>query len=501
MKILSAEQIREADKYTIEHEPISSVDLMERASLTFAEKFKKCYSVEKPVVVIAGKGNNGGDGLAIARILSESGYKVSIYTFGSDSEGSDDFKENFRRLDNSIPVVRIQEDLSFSDLEPNTILLDAIFGTGLSLSVEGAYSKVIESMNNSSLEIVSVDIPSGLFCDELNKASDIIVRASRTFTFQLPKLTFFLPETENHLGVWEVLDIDLDNDFIQNSKTRYHLNDQKGLKPLYKKRSKYSHKGNFGKCLLIGGSYGKMGAMVLMSRACLKSGAGLITSHIPKCGYEILQSTVPEVMCSTSSSPNMLDDIPKNLNNYDVIGIGPGLGKSDETISVVKQLLRNYSEPIIFDADALNIIAHGNMLNFISPGSILTPHVKEFDRLFGKNVHSFERIKKAHEYSQERKVICVLKGAHTAIITPEKVYFNDSGNPGMATGGSGDVLTGIITGLLGQGYSPSDSARIGVFLHGASGDIAKQNEGEEFISASSIIDNLGKAILQTFSED
>ena len=411
MKILSAERTKKADEYTIKHEPITSIDLMERASLAFTDKFKRYYPKDIPVVVIAGKGNNGGDGLAIARMLIESNYRVRVYSFGSLQNGSIDFKKNYERLKDICSIIEIKDEKPALSFKPGTVIIDAIFGTGLIRAVEGKYAKLVQSMNDTNLETVSVDVPSGLFCDTLNGPKDVIVKSSKTFTFQLPKLSFLLPENDPYLGEWEVLGIGLSDTFIRQEDSNYFFTQPEDLIFSHRKRKKFEHKGSFGKCLLIGGSYGKMGAVVLASKSCLKSGSGLVTAHVPKCGYDIIQSAVPEVMCSTSSSFEVLNDLPGNLEEYDAIGIGPGLGTTKEVKKIMGQLLENYTKPMVFDADALNVIASNNLLHAIPSESILTPHVKEFDRLFGSSKTSLDRIQKGLSYAREKTVVCVLKGA------------------------------------------------------------------------------------------
>lgn len=489
MKILSARQTREVDAYTIKHEPIKSIDLMERASKAFVDWFIQQYDKQQSVLIIAGAGNNGGDALAIARQLHAKSFLVQVLLALPQSEGSADYQTNLRRLPSEIK--KISNVSNDSD-----IIIDGLFGSGLAREVEGELAQIIEKVNSTGNDIVSIDIASGLSCDNVAQGKSIII-PTYTISFQLPKLAFVLAENTSFVGQWVMVDIGLDQENIANQESQYNYLIPNKVKRLLKIRDRFSHKGSFGHALLIGGSYGKIGAAVLASKACLRSGAGLVTSLLPKCGYEIMQSAVPEVMCLTSGQ-NSLDLIKiDNINNYSVIGIGPGIGKNQGTLALLSNIIKNYSKPLVLDADALNLLAENpELIELLPEKSILTPHVGEFNRLVGGKGNSLQRLKMQQGFSKKHNLIIVLKGAQTSISDIDGcVWFNSTGNPGMATAGSGDVLTGIITSLLGQGYSPLQAAQMGVFIHGQAGDIAKTYLGESSIIASDLTERISKAFI------
>jgi len=500
IKILSALQIREVDAYTILHEPIASIDLMERAAAAFTEWFVSKFDESHRIYIVCGTGNNGGDGMAVGRMLFDSGYEVSACVAGPD-KGSEDFQINYEKLnrDITIPVVRDVKDLP--DFKYTDVIIDAVFGSGLTRQPAGIHAHIIKKMNDARAKRVSIDISSGLFCDTSSEGN-ISVKANYTVSFQLPKMAFFMPENDTSVGEWHVVDIGLDHEFINRQVTHYYLLTEHFLQPFLLSRNKHAHKGNFGKGLLITGSYGKMGASVLASGAFMRSGAGLLTVLAPKCGYDILQTSVPEAMVMASGK-EIIDDKMPSLADYDAIGIGPGIGTHEETVKAVKKMLQMNSRPLVIDADGLNILAENKkLLDMIPARSILTPHPKEFERLAGAALDDYSRIKKLRKFSKKMNCYVILKGAHTAIATPEEnVYFNPTGNPGMATGGSGDVLTGIITSLLAQHQSPFHAAILGVYLHGLAGDYAKDKVGEEGLIASDIIRNIPAALQHLHRND
>ena len=494
MKILSAEQIRNADKYTIEHEPIKSIDLMERASRAFVQWFESNFTRDRNLYIFCGTGNNGGDGMAVARILSFRKWNVQTITVRKSARKTQDFTINYLKLAEvrQIDNIEKKEDLKFEITEQD-IVIDAIFGSGLVREVKGIYAQVLQFINTSGATIVSIDVPSGLFIDKITPKNSVIT-ADHVLSFQLPKLGFLIPENSEFVKSWSVADIGLDQNFINSQDTIYEYIDHDIAGRIIKPRNKFAHKTNFGRIMLMSGSYGKMGACILCAKASMKSGAGLVTAHIPRCGYDIIQTAIPEVMTSTDFEKRYLTSIP-DLEPYDAIGIGPGIDQHIDTYEVIAQLLDNYRKPTVFDADAINIIAdEQSFMKLLPEGSILTPHPGEFKRLVGFWNDDFERLELQIAISKEFKVFIVLKGAHTSISTPDgRVFFNSTGNPGMATGGSGDVLTGIITGLLGQKYSPEHAAILGVYLHGLAADLAVADLGEESLIASDINDYLPKA--------
>lgn len=491
MKIFSSKQIKELDDFTIKNEPILSIDLMERAAEKCSKWIRKHISLDSKIIFFCGIGNNGGDGLAIARQLND--YNKEVYVFPDKNGYSEDFKINFERLEKKNITVNIIRNVdSINKLNQNDVIVDAIFGSGLNREPNGIYADVINKINKSACKIISIDIPSGLFSD--TSSSNNIIKADFTLTFQFPKLSFLFSENEQFIGSWKMLNIGLHKECIDNLGTSSYYISKNEIRNSLIKRKKFAHKGNFGHSLLIAGSYGKMGAAVLASKACLKSGVGLLTTHIPKVGYDIMQTAIPEAMISFSGSENEITTFPE-YENYSAIGIGPGIGVSRIIQNELKKFLQNCKLPLVLDADALNNLSENkSLLKLLPANSILTPHPKEFDRLTKEHISGYERFLTQKEFSKKFNVILILKGANTSISCPDgNCYFNSTGNSGMASAGSGDVLTGIILSLLSQGYSAVNAAKIGVYIHGLAGDIALSKESVESLIASNIIDNLGKA--------
>ncbi|HEY0655216.1 MAG TPA: NAD(P)H-hydrate dehydratase [Chryseosolibacter sp.] len=489
IKILSGQQIRNLDQYTIEHEPISSIDLMERASREFVNWFVQRFDATKKIGIVCGTGNNGGDGVAIARMLLDWGYPVKVWIVRGKVAETNDFKINLGRIKGKLEIFEITTEADQGLFSDRDVLVDAIFGSGLSRPAEGIYAQAIRCINKTNAVVVAVDVPSGLSID--GPSSGEIVEAEFTVTFQLPKLSFLMPESYRYTGDFKVVDIGLSKEKIKAEPSHYFQVVQKDCRRILRPRKKFDHKGTYGHALIIAGSYGKMGAAVLSTRAALRAGAGLVSAHVPGCGYNIIQSSVPEAMVSVDTADNHFSNV-EDLEKFSTIGIGPGLGKGNETVKGVKKIFERYQKPVVIDADALNIIAeHPEIRKIIPVGSILTPHPKEFERLVGPWSNDFERLEKLKRLSAETKSIIILKGAFTTIAEPDgNIYFNSTGNPGMATGGTGDVLTGVLTGLMAQFYSSVKAAILGTFLHGLAGDLAAVDKGKDSLIASDLIENL-----------
>ena len=496
-KIFETAKIKELDQYTIEHEPISSIDLVERAATAFTQEFCHNFSKQNRVVIFSGQGNNGADALAIASLLSEEGYQIETFLLNPVHHLSPECEINKQRLldEGKVRFVEVIDDFTPPTLTERDIVIDGLFGSGLNRPLSGGYAAVVDYINKSDAVVVSIDIPSGLFGED-NRLNipDCIIKADYTYTFEFPKLAFLMPENESFIGKWKALPIGIHPDIIEATKTYYKMIADVDFTGLLTPRSKFAHKGMFGHALLIAGSKGKMGAAVLAAKACLRSGVGLLTIHIPQRGEITLQSTVPEAMLSLDTDTDFVTISPE-VTRYEAIAVGPGLDTQLPSVIMLKELLESARKPFVLDADALNILASNpELIPLLPPASILTPHPKEFDRLFGTCECGYERIQKARIKAMELTVCIVLKGAYTTICTPEgNVYFNPTGNPGMATAGSGDVLTGIILSLLAQGYEPETSAVAGVYLHGLAGDLATASISEESVIASDIIQMLGKA--------
>lgn len=495
MQILSSQQIRDWDLFTITNEPVTSIDLMERAATGCVDWLEKHDYLNHSFVIFCGKGNNGGDGLAIARMLHAQHSMVTVYVLETGQQGTRDFEINLERLQNTkVKIIMIQGEEHFPSVPFNTIIIEALFGTGLSRPLEDIHAKIAEHINGLANEVIAIDMPGGLFADK-RSGNSAIIRATHTLSFQCYKLALLIPENEKYFGRVHILNVGLLPGYLNGVETIYEYIEESNITTIYKPRKAFSHKGSFGHALLLAGSYGKMGAAVLSAKACLRTGSGLLSCMVPGCGYTIMQISVPEAMVITDENEQSINSVNVDLLKYDAIGIGPGLGTARETQEAIRQLIKNLDKPVVIDADGLNIISLlNNMLSDIPHSSILTPHPKEFDRLFGNCADDFERLNLAINKAVELKLIIILKGHHTAIAMPSgRCYFNSTGNAGMATGGSGDVLTGILTSLLAQGYAAEQAATFGVYLHGLAGDFAALHKSEEALIASDITEHLHEA--------
>ncbi|MBN2681342.1 MAG: NAD(P)H-hydrate dehydratase [Bacteroidales bacterium] len=500
MKVFSSQLIREIDSFTIANEPISSINLMERAANQIFRWLNSHFSTKQCYIIFAGPGNNGGDGLALARMLAQSGNEVKTFLCHKNGRLTEDCETNKNILiNNNIGNLQhIDENSILPKIQTQEIVIDALFGSGLSKPLEGFYEKLVNHINKSKKKsIISIDIPSGLFGeDNSNNLSGEIIKADITLSLQFPKLSFFFAENRIFTGEWHILPIGLHKKAIEKTETPFFFQQKEEIKFINSPRKTFSHKGNFGHVLLIAGSIGKMGAAVLASKACLRVGCGLLTTHIPEKGHYIMQIAIPEAMVSIDYSTEYFSMVPE-LKPYSVIAIGPGISQKVKTKIAFADLLQKTKSPMVIDADAINLLAaNKELIKLIPKNSILTPHPGEFERLIGNFADGFSKLTAQINFSKKQKLIVVLKGAHTSISLPNgSCIFNSTGNPGMATAGSGDVLTGIIAGLLAQGFSPEQSAQAGVFLHGLAGDIAKNKIGEKSIIASDLIDFLPEAFV------
>ncbi len=495
MKILSAAQIKACDEHTINTIPILSIDLMERAANRATDWLINRYPKDTLFVVLCGSGNNGGDGLAITRLLHRQGYAVKAFVLPMGSELSRDCASNLNRLQRIAPAIveDLQPDTYITDIAPHIFIIDALLGTGLNRTADGWIGKFIRKINELPNEVISIDIPSGLPADSLPSSNDAVIEAAHTLTFQLHKRSFLHPEGGKLCGDIHILDIGLDEKFIRSVVSHYHTISKEDVLEYYRPRKPFTHKGTYGTAMLIGGSHGMMGAIALATKAASRAGAGKVYTMCPEVGYTIMQTLAPEAMCITKGQ-NHINNIA-GWEQATAIGIGCGIGTEDNTIAAFCSFIEAAKEPLVIDADALNIIArHPELLNKIPAGSILTPHPKEFERLFGPSKDSMQRVELARMQAMRYNLNIVLKDRYTAVISHEgECRYNLSGNAGLATAGSGDVLTGIITGLLAQGYTPTASAIMGVYLHGKAGEYASQQYSMESMVAGDIIDNLGKA--------
>ena len=505
MKILTAAQIRELDNYTIEHEPIASVDLMERAARALTAAIEEQWQRHVGVVVFAGPGNNGGDALAVARMLQDDGYQVESYLFNITGHLSADCAVNRQRLldKRGSKLTEVTQEFEAPKLEKGMLVVDGLFGSGINKPLAGGFASLVKYINASQAEVVSIDMPSGLMTeDNTCNVSANIIRATLTLTLQHHKLAFLFPESQQYVGRLKVLDIGLSQEGIERADAQYTMLEPRQLRPLLPTRNPFAHKGQMGHALLVAGSYGMAGAAILAARAAMRSGVGKLTVHTPRRNVPVLQVAVPEVVLDIDREETTFSEaIP--TEDFQAMGIGPGLGTSDQTgIALIAQLRRAQC-PVVADADALNIIASRRAwLQQLPKGIILTPHPKELERIEGQCIDSYERLSKARNLAERLQGYVILKGHYTAICMPDgHIAFNSTGNAGMATAGSGDVLTGIITALLARGCSRQHAAMLGVYLHGLAGDLAAAELGEESLPASDLINYLPKAFQKLKTEE
>lgn len=499
MKIFSSKNIKELDKATCEAQGIDSLTLMERAANAVAHEVSSRFLPSRRIVAFAGPGNNGGDALAVCRILADQGFSnIEVYLFNVSGKLSADCEEQKSRLPetDAIKFTEVIKAFTPPHISEEDVILDGLFGSGLREPLSGGFASVARHVNESGAYVVSIDIPSGLAAEwnPESKHRDI-VHASLTLTFQFPKLSFLFSEHADILGEWKVLDIDIDQKAMKATPTNWLLIESRTVRPLLHQRPLFCGKRDFGSAMIFAGSMGMMGAAVLCAKSCLKCGAGLATVHAPRTAMTILQTAVPEAMFEPDRNERLITDMSLH-HTHQAVAVGPGIGTGESTVDALESLLKTCKSPLVLDADALNCIAkRPALLSMLPPRTVITPHIGEFDRLFGEQNSSEQRLKKAVEMARHYNIVIVLKSHFTMIVRPTgKVYFNSTGNPGMATAGAGDVLTGVIAAFMAQGFQPEHAATIGVFVHGLAGDIASDEIGEYGVVASDISDRLGRAI-------
>ncbi len=498
MKILTAAQMHALDAYTVEHEPISSIDLMERAAMRVTERIVEQWTAPRRVVLFAGSGNNGGDALAVARLLARKDYEVEAYLFNTGRGLSPDCETNRRRLKQlqdqgvALKFEEVTSQFAPPRLDAQTLVVDGLFGTGLNRPLTGGFAAVVKYINASASTVVAIDMPSGLMADDNSQnIMDHVVRADQTYTFHAPKQVFFFPENETFLGSWEVLDIGLMTAPFEVENQTTEAEDIAGM---LRPRPRFAHKGTMGSALLVAGRDGMAGAAVLAARATLRSGVGKLYVRTTETNRAILQISVPEAVLPLDATDSYAH-LESLLAHIDAIAVGPAMGTDRKAMNLLNDIVEIASTPLVIDADAITLLAQNQgLLTMLPAYSILTPHRGELERLAGPAANTYELLGKAKELARTHQLCFVVKGAYTAVVTPEgNVYFNTTGNPGMATAGSGDVLTGIILGLLARGYEPVQAARMGVYLHGMAGDIAARHLGCESLIASDLVTHLPEA--------
>ena len=499
MKIFTGTQIKELDKFTIENEPVASIDLMERAAKAIVRVLREEWDNRTPFVVFAGPGNNGGDALAVARLMAEAGYKVTAFLFNVNGKLSDDCATNKQRAMECKRIKAFTEvvvDFDPPELTAETVVIDGLFGAGLNKTLSGGFASLVKYINQSPAKVVSIDLPSGLMTeDNTHNVKAHIVRADLTLTLQQKKLAMFFEDNQQFLGRLRVLDIRLSPDFIAQTDTKYQVLEEADVRSRMLKRGDFVSKRLMGHALIVAGSYGMAGAAVLAGRACMRSGVGKLTVCTPRRNYDVMQISLPEAILSTGKEDYFFTE-PLDTEHYDAVGMGPGLGQHEDTAIALISQIRRTQCPMVIDADALNILAsHKAWMQQLPQNLILTPHVGEFDRLGNRGSEGdYDRLSKALDLAQHLQAYILLKGHFSALCLPSgKVYFNPTGNAGMATAGSGDVLTGIITGLLARGYNREDACIVGMYLHGLAGDLAAKQLGKESLMAGDIVSYLPQA--------
>ena len=497
MIVLKPEYIREWELYTMNFQGIDTLNLMENAAQSVVNWLQDSEYCHKSFIIFCGKGNNGGDGLAIARLLRQINKKVVVYILENGKKGAHAFQHQLqllRQLDVEVHFYSIDHSLDLTDSD--TIIIDALFGIGLNKPLTDLGAALVHRINQSPLLKISIDIPSGMYADRTSKGN-IFIYANETLTFQCLKPAFLMSENAPGFGNVHVLNIELLNTYLSTLTTDYQIIDNNYLKLIHKKRKVFSHKGSHGHALMITGSKGMMGAAVLSAKACMRSGIGKLSLLTPPGETQILQQSIPEAICLNTETTNQ-NIYNLDLSIYHSIGMGPGIGMDSIHQQLFETVFTRYKGHLLLDADALNYIAkYPSLLSSIPPSTIITPHPKELERLFGKVSDDFERLELIQRKAKELNIIIVLKGKYTLIATPDSsLYVNYLfGNPGLAKAGTGDVLAGIITSFLGQGYNPVHAACLGVALHAIAADIALGKESVESLLASDLIDNLGKAFI------
>ncbi len=461
--ILKGDQISQLDRKHLELSGQSSLELMESAANSFCKWFISRFSKEGRISIFCGQGNNGGDGYAIARILKAQGFDLSIIHCHDRKNMSPDSQSNLDRLPDSIAVFDLSDRLPESE-----VLIDAFLGVGLKGQLRESAAGVIAKMNSFKGIKVAIDMPSGLPSEGLG--SEGCFNADYTVSFAQPKLSQLLPENQEYVGELVVRDIGILQVASGYFETEYFYVNESYVRGNHLSFGRFSHKGDFGKVMLVGGSKGKMGAILLSGESAFRTGSGLVFISVDEDQSDIVQNGLKEAMVLSETSPE--------VSSLDAIGIGPGWG-IDHRKQQLEYLFDRADSPLVLDADALNVISKNKeLLDKIPETSIITPHLIEFDRIAGKSNNQEERWDKAKDLAISKNIFVVLKGANTQISAPDgRQYFNSTGSQFMATAGSGDVLTGVITSLLGQGYSPLNASILGVFHHGLAGEIASENFG------------------------
>lgn len=493
MHLLTAAQTKDWDAATLRQQGISAQQLMERAARACTGWLLKKYTTQTPFIVLCGCGNNGGDGMAIIRFLLQAGFAVKGFLLKHQDRLSADAAAQELLLPNGALQVLTPGSL-LEDLPPHIVLVDALLGAGTARPLSGWLNEFVTHINQLDNEKISIDMPSGLQADQLPLPEDVVLKATHTLALQQFKRSLLHPEGGRYGGQLHRIDIGLDGDFLSRTESPFQTIEAHTVNSLFRQRDVFSHKGTLGTALIIAGSYGMMGAAALAANAAGRAGAGKVKALVPACGYGILQTLAPEALCLVSGT-EQLTEMAAFTDGVSGLAAGPGIGDSAATKDALRALLTQQTKPMVLDADALNIISgEKEMLLQLPPRSILTPHPKEFERLFGATENSMARLELAREKAIAHQVLIVMKDRFTVIVTPSgDCWYNLRGAAAMATAGSGDVLTGVLAGILAQGYSPFAAAVLGVHVHALAGEYATKAMGIHATLAGDLVQQLGAA--------
>jgi hydroxyethylthiazole kinase-like uncharacterized protein yjeF len=492
MKLLSKAQIQELDQVTIASEGISSLDLMERAASALFNTLLNHFNKAQEFWIFCGPGNNGGDGLVIARLLYNAGKVIKVINVGEVPKRDDgtDRAINYKCItDLGEKIIQFEpEFIKLSTPAQECVIIDALFGNGLNKPLNETFAKAVEYMNTLNGTKVAIDVPSGLYADgnEPN-ASEHIFKADFTYTLQLPKSSFFHRYWAPYVGHYQIIDIGLNPSYIAGLNVCQHLFSQENAHSIYKPRTKFTYKNSYGHALLMAGSQGTPGAAFLCAKSCARGGTGLLSVSIPKNFSNAFISYLPEAMLLEDKSPSFLSALP-DLKKFDAVGFGPGVGEHAHTQKLFVALLKQVKKSLVLDADAISMLAtHPEWVGLLPEHTILTPHIGEFKRLLKLEELPYDYLVRATTYAVNNKVVLLLKDSISSIHTPDgDVHFVDEGSPAMATAGSGDVLMGLILALLANGYTAKEAALLGAFVHGKAGKLAGLEIGEESVLAGDI---------------
>jgi len=506
MKLFTLEDILGIERQTLTQENTKFHDLVERVGNAAANEIASHWRPSVRTVIFAGPGNDGAYALMTASSLLERGYVPHIYLFNIGGNSLNDecrrCRDILRAKYSSDVLEEVVTKFNIPELGVSDLVIDGLFGPELRQPLTGGFMSLVRYINESGATVVSLDMPSGMCGDwNHNVSARNVVKADVTLALQYPRLPFFFADFAGLAGQWRVLDIGYSREAAENRQSSFYLIEDDEVRSLLKPREPFSNKSDYGSACLVAGSYGMVGASVLACMGALRAGAGKVTVYGPQCSFSVVQTAAPEAMFMSDKSHHEISDITLP-DTFSAIGVGPGIGTSEATVDALDSFIKRYRSPLVLDADALNCIAlRPALLNHIPVLSVITPHAGEFDRLFGKQSSHEARLLKAVEVSRKYNLLILLKGHYTTLVRPDgKIYINSSGSPAMATPGSGDVLTGVLTAFMAQGYKPEVAALIAAFVHGRAGELASLRHGQYGVIASDIVNCIGEAIMKIMAQ-